>query len=264
MSTRMMALVWPLQMPPVPKSVLVSLADNANDAGECWPSLDTIAKRTCVHRASVIRAIATLEQLGHVSADRSSGRHTRYLIHPVEDLFEQKPVAQRDLSQKATGSTVQPVAECNPSQTVTNPSQSATGPVAQCDSNRKEPKATKSKSKEAVSTFVLPDWIRADIWAAYLQTRKKKRAASTDFAFGLVITELIKLRAQGHEPNAVLESSIRNGWTDVYPVKEKGNANDQRSSKLSVVEQVEAAIDERNRNRERAAIEGTATRTVTG
>ena len=97
MSTSIMSACWPLQMPPTQKAVLISLADNANDAGVCWPSIDTISKRTCLHRASVIRAITALEKLGHVVAQRSNGRHTSYVIKPNLDLFgEAKPVAQRN------------------------------------------------------------------------------------------------------------------------------------------------------------------------
>jgi hypothetical protein len=172
MSTVMMAACWPLQMPSVAKAVLISLADNANDHGECWPSIDTIAERTCLHRATVMRAIATLEALGHVVADRSNGRHTRYTITPKLDLFTRgkgtKPVAERDRSQPATGRTVQQnpshsatglVADSDPSQSATgrreqntgrrerpDPSQSATQPVAQRDTNRQEPTRTVTKS----------------------------------------------------------------------------------------------------------------------
>ena len=169
MSTVVIAACWPLQMPPTAKSVLISLADNANDMGECWPSLDTIAMRTCLHRATVIRAISVLESLGHVVADRSNGRHTRYTLTPRLDLFDTKrptrnrrePVAERDGSQNATSSTEQPkpVAERNRSQSATgstahltrrtarpDPSHSATQPVAERDTNRQEPSRTVTKS----------------------------------------------------------------------------------------------------------------------
>lgn len=43
MSTFVMGLCWPLQMPPTAKGVLMSLADQSNDQGSCWPSLQWIA-----------------------------------------------------------------------------------------------------------------------------------------------------------------------------------------------------------------------------
>jgi hypothetical protein len=102
MSTHVMGKCWPLQMPPTPKAVLISLADNANDQGECFPSIDTISVRTCFGRTAVIEAIQWLEQNGLVVADRSNGRRTRYTIiaGKVGDLFASqtgpgnKPVRQ--------------------------------------------------------------------------------------------------------------------------------------------------------------------------
>ena len=82
MSTVIMAACWPLQMPPTPKAVLVSLADNANDAGLCWPSIPTISERTCFSERAVQNAIRWLEEQGYVVADRTNGRHTRYTVNP--------------------------------------------------------------------------------------------------------------------------------------------------------------------------------------
>lgn len=82
MSTRIMALCWPLRMPPTAKSVLISLADNANDSGYCWPSIETICERTCFSRRAVIDAIHWLEAEKYVTADRSNGRKTAYWVTP--------------------------------------------------------------------------------------------------------------------------------------------------------------------------------------
>ena len=45
---------------PVPKLVLVVLADTANDQGICWPSIATLADKTGVTRRTVQRAIQLL------------------------------------------------------------------------------------------------------------------------------------------------------------------------------------------------------------
>ena len=111
MSTRIMALCWPLQMAPTQKAVLVSLADNANDHGECWPSISTICERTCLGKTAVIGAIKALEACGILDADRSNGRHTRYLISVAQiDLFDR---ANRPASRTGTGD--EPVRETNQS-----------------------------------------------------------------------------------------------------------------------------------------------------
>ena len=85
MSTTVMSQVWPLQMPPVAKAVLISLADNANDNGYCYPSISKICERTCFKKRAVIDAIKWLEANALLRANRDNGRHTTYTI-PVRNL----------------------------------------------------------------------------------------------------------------------------------------------------------------------------------
>ena len=47
---------------PLAKWVLVTLCDYANEAGECWPSTATLAKRTGMHRSSVAKKLNYLEE----------------------------------------------------------------------------------------------------------------------------------------------------------------------------------------------------------
>jgi hypothetical protein len=51
--------------------------------------------------------------------------------------------------------------------------------------------------------------------------RKKKRAVMTDRAVELRIADLSKLRDAGEDVGAVLDQSTANGWTDVYPLKDR-------------------------------------------
>jgi len=52
------------------KFVLVKLADNANDEGECWPSLDYIARHTSLSRPTVVKVIKKLEEIGVLEVTR--------------------------------------------------------------------------------------------------------------------------------------------------------------------------------------------------
>jgi hypothetical protein len=76
------------------------------------------------------------------------------------------------------------------------------------------------KKKQEEEEFILPPWIPEDTWRAYLATRDKKRAAKTPYAYNLVIKELIKIKKETNQnPIDVLNQSIKNGWTDVYVIK---------------------------------------------
>jgi uncharacterized protein YdaU (DUF1376 family) len=80
------------------------------------------------------------------------------------------------------------------------------------------------KPRKQAEPVALPDWIPAETWAAFLETRKKKKAANTDFALGLVIKTLAKFRDAGHDPIEALENSIKGGWSDVYEPKPRTTA----------------------------------------
>ena len=54
---------------PARKLVLLKLADNANDKGECWPSYQNIADHCEMSRRSIITHITNLKKLGFISIE---------------------------------------------------------------------------------------------------------------------------------------------------------------------------------------------------
>lgn len=62
------------------KLVLLALADRANDDGECWPGITSLAEKCSIPRRTLIRALASLEEQGLISVRRrpgeGSGRQT--------------------------------------------------------------------------------------------------------------------------------------------------------------------------------------------
>ena len=74
-----------------------------------------------------------------------------------------------------------------------------------------------------IPVFTHPDWIDPKAWEAYEEMRMEKKKVPTNKARELVVVELEKLKSSGNDPNECLNQSTRNGWTDVYAVKEKNN-----------------------------------------
>jgi hypothetical protein len=65
--------------------------------------------------------------------------------------------------------------------------------------------------------FILPDWVDAELWAAYEESRKKH--PMTDYARRLAIRKLEEIyRATGDHPSEVLEQSILCGYRGLFPV----------------------------------------------
>ena len=97
MSTVVMAVCWPIQIPSTPKAVLISLADQANDQGLCWPSIAGIAERTCFGRTAVMAAIKWLAAAELLSIAKTGGRTNHYRLN-LERLrrSDLQPVRQTD------------------------------------------------------------------------------------------------------------------------------------------------------------------------
>lgn len=60
MSIRLMTLAWDLQLPATKKLVLLAMCDWANDSGFCFPSMATVARRTCISRRQCQRIMGEL------------------------------------------------------------------------------------------------------------------------------------------------------------------------------------------------------------
>lgn len=78
-----MSRVWPLQMGHADKLVLLALADNANDDGECWPSVSVLCERTCLSDRAVQHCVRRLTEAGHVSVSRRYKKSNVFHVHPI-------------------------------------------------------------------------------------------------------------------------------------------------------------------------------------
>ena len=78
----------------------------------------------------------------------------------------------------------------------------------------------------AKTKAVIPSWVPAEAWAAFADMRIKCRKPMTERAIELMVMKLSKLKTAGHDPAAVLEASIANSWSDIYPLKTEGNRRD--------------------------------------
>lgn len=111
MSTIIMAACWPLQkMSAAQKAVLISLADQANDDGVCWPAIPTISKRTCLSERAVQEAIAWLQTVGLVFREYRVNTSTSYTITPGNF----KPASAPPKRIRATGAVGAPPADSAP------------------------------------------------------------------------------------------------------------------------------------------------------
>lgn len=106
MSTIIMSACWPLQgLTPAQKAVLISLADNANDEGVCWPSVAKIAERTCLSERAVQQAIKVLNECKALSIEARQGRSTMFTVTPAAFAPPQKIHPRRKCTPAANSPT---------------------------------------------------------------------------------------------------------------------------------------------------------------
>lgn len=78
---------------------------------------------------------------------------------------------------------------------------------------------TGATAPPATPVFVLPSWIPKDTWAAYCKVRTGKKAKNEPHALGLIVGDLEKFKAAGHDPVVCLNNSIKSGWAGVFEPK---------------------------------------------
>jgi hypothetical protein len=70
---------------------------------------------------------------------------------------------------------------------------------------------------------IIPPWLNKNTWNDFLEMRRAKKAFPTIRAQELLIKDLMKFRDAGDDPDEVLNKSIKNNWTGIFPLKERQN-----------------------------------------
>ena len=107
--------------------------------------------------------------------------------------------------------------------------------------NSQEPIAKrKEKNKEDHPALVLPDWMPGSVWQEWRQHRKAIRKPLTAGAEDLTLRKLAAMHDAGHDPIAVLRTSIANGWTGVFEPAERSPPSTAQRSTSAADRQAEA------------------------
>lgn len=233
MSRRLESIVWDLEMPSAQKLLLLSLVDQGNDAGHCYPTYKTLERRCGFSRSSLFATLAKLEGEGWLSREQIEGtQRMRFMLNLAklqqESLFARPargPVQNLDQSRIRTGAE--------------------SGPVQNPDSTSPESglhKAIKAKAKPerevggravareqehaALSTFdqqliepylaQLPPSVGLQRFADFVKHRNAMRRHLSIPAWLECVRELRALEAEGQDLNEALRLAIRGSLT--HPV----------------------------------------------
>jgi hypothetical protein len=100
-----------------------------------------------------------------------------------------------------------------------------------------EPRKEKNRGQPAL---VLPDWMPDSVWQEWRQHRKAIRKPLTAGAEDLTLRKLAAMHDAGHDPIAVLQTSIANGWTGVFEPAERSPPSAAQRSTSAADRQAEA------------------------
>lgn len=162
-------------------------------------SVGLLHRATGINRGSISRVRAKLVKKGLLTVDGTN--------YGVAAMSNAQPVADKSNPPVAKLGNAPPVAPEQPF---------------------KERTTTTKKTITTVAPLALPDWLSQEIWDSYLEHRKAKRAKLTPHAVQLCIRHLTEWHSQGQDVKAIIEQSIANGWTGLFPLKSNGNGHRQK------------------------------------
>ncbi len=88
-----MSQAWELRLAPSTKLVLLALCDWSNDSGLCFPSVPTIARRTCISKRQCQRIMSDLATCGFIAviANQQGGAQSRRYQINLRKLAGERP-----------------------------------------------------------------------------------------------------------------------------------------------------------------------------
>ncbi len=237
MSTRIMAVIWPLQMPQVAKSVYISLADNANDHGTCWPSIATICERVCASERAVQNAILWLEKHGALTRQMSTGRSTKYTLTPAQYAHPQ------EMHPRTTCTPPPHHVHPTPAGDAPHPRTTCTLTVIEPSKNRK---GTVNNTASLNNSDLLAG-IDEKIAHDFVTLRKAKKAPITETAIAGIKREAQKA---GYSLQQALQTCCERGWIGFKaewvtgkPVEDAKTRNLEAKRMLGFLDEQKEVID---------------------
>ena len=179
MSIALMTEAWKTDMPSGRKFVLLSLCDNANDQGECFPSVSMIAQRCSMGERTVQAHISDLENMGILTRMERSGRSSIYRINPRK-FCTPADFAPPQISHPTPADSAPPPPQ------ISHPTPADFAPIT-----IKEP-SIEPKGNPKKETLARPDDVSADVWGDFLSVRKQHKAALTATALKGIRDEAAK------------------------------------------------------------------------
>jgi hypothetical protein len=222
MSVRVMAAVFESDMPPTERLVMLALADHADDAGDCYPSVARIMSRTGLSERAVRGAFRKLSDAGALEITVGAGPAgcNRFRLKPSQ--YQSPPCTSCTPAPDAPLHVVHPPPAPDAPLHVVHPPPAPRAPEPsmnhQLETNVSNTRAKADQIRDRLARVLSPD-----VAEDFIAHRKAMRKPLTVRAAELIAKQL----ADSFEPDAAVNKSICNGWAGVFPEKSKGPGHER-------------------------------------
>lgn len=220
---------------PTQKLVLLVLADCADSDGLAFPSMAYLEEVTGLSDKAIRNAKKAMMSAGFLVKESWMRLNAvRLAMTDISIETEPRSVKSERHSRKTEPRSASPKTEprsalTEPPSIETEPRSAVPEPPITTINHHSIPptpqpkKSTASKAKPVQPKIDLPDWIPVEAWDGWLEMRRAKKCPPTARAMTLAIRDLDRLRAEGDDPEAVLDQSTVNGWRGLFRLKNRAN-----------------------------------------
>lgn len=214
---------------PLRKLVLIKLADNASDSGECWPAVATIAFECEISERSVQNHIKQLVADGFVRVEERRGangvnRSNIYHLSFNNDGANPAPYQNGSISEGANaapyGASPAPHGANGAGGEGATPAPRISqllDPVIESKDPPLPPKGKSTGKKFDPLLVELPEWIPYQVWAEWVAYRRQlQKPIKTQYGVTGAINKLEEFRRQGYTPTVVISHSMANEYRGLF------------------------------------------------
>jgi hypothetical protein len=198
----------------IDRALYIEMKRFAGESGRCFATEKTMMKRLGIGKKAYNKALEYNLKRGWISFLGLTGGTTRPIkTYAVNDIWQQnseyykKISAERDISPKIDKISSQNDVDKFQKQHKIS-----------AESNVEEDLILRRTTKEET----LPDWLDKKTWSSWIEYRKQKKQKLTPLSISMQIKELAKNIPLHKE---IIEQSIRNGWSGLFPLKQANRSN---------------------------------------
>lgn len=227
---------------PLRKLVLIKLADNASDTGECWPSYKHIADQCEMSKRSVMNHIKALAEFGFLRIEHREGKFHKNTSNLYHLTISAGAAMVQEIHHPSAVDSLPPSAGAAPR------TSNSIKPIIEPIAAKAEKKLTKAellvkKIRSDLHQYPLLNKLDDELLLEWAKLRTRKGASDSGRALNRIEKVLSTLSyTHAFEPDYAIGKQCDSGWTSIevdYFVK--GNSS---SGQQVAVHQPQQSLDD--------------------